>query len=81
MGPGLDSGNISLSNGDTTAIVVFSQPQSDVQYSEFWTLQNTVDAEPSIYFGIVIEKTVNGFSVLLSGPIDSDNYTLSWGVM
>jgi hypothetical protein len=77
----LEAGNESLSNGDTTAEIIFSQTQSDTNYSQFWSIENSVDSPPSIFTGVVYDKTVNGFKVLFSGTIDSNNYVLSWGII
>lgn len=77
----LEAGNESLSNGDTTAEIIFSQAQSDTNYSQFWSIENSVDSPPSIFTGVVYDKTVNGFKVLFSGTIDSNNYVLSWGII
>jgi hypothetical protein len=77
----LEAGNESLSNGDTTAEIIFSQTQSDTNYSQFWSIENSVDNPPSIFTGVVYDKTVNGFKVLFSGTIDSNNYVLSWGII
>ena len=73
-------GNESLLNEDTTASVVFSVAEPDTNYSIAWTLVNTTDFPPSIYVGIVYDKTVNGFSVIFSGSMDTGNYELSWTV-
>jgi hypothetical protein len=78
MGSALENGNLSLSNGDTTAEVIFSDAQDTTNYSIAYSLVNLIDDPPASYSGTVFEKTVNGFKVIFSGPMDSDNYTLSW---
>lgn len=45
------------------------------------TLENTVDAPPSIYPFIVSAKTSNSFTVSFSGDIDSANYKLNWSIL
>ena len=71
-------GNETLLNGDTTASIIFSVSQADADYGVAWSLVNTTDSFPSIYAGTVFEKTVDGFSVIFSGTIDTNNYVLSW---
>ncbi len=69
-----------LVDGDSTGSVVFSSAEADTNYSISYSLVNTVDSLPSMYGSIVTEKTVNGFTVTLSGALDSDNYTLDWTI-
>lgn len=71
-------GNEDLSTGDTTAAITFLVAQPDANYGVAWSLVNTTDFPPSIYAGTIYEKTINGFSVIFSGTIDTDNYVLSW---
>ena len=78
---GMETGNLELSTGDTTAEVIFVQQQGSGQYSQSWSLENSIDNPPSIYGGVVFDKAVDGFRVLFSGEIDSDEYTLSWSVV
>jgi hypothetical protein len=81
IGLGIETGNLSLSDGDTTASVVFVQLQGSTKYSLSYSLVNTVDVAPSAYGMVVFDKAIDGFSVLFSSPIDSDNYQLSWIVV
>lgn len=71
-------GNEDLSSGDTTASITFVVAQSDINYGVAWSLVNTTNFPPSIYAGTIYDKTTNGFSVIFSGPMDTDNYVLSW---
>jgi len=74
------TGQDALFNGDSTGTVVFASAEVDTNYSIGYSLVNTVDTPPSIYPSIVTEKTVNGFEVLFSGPLDSANYVLDWSI-
>jgi len=71
-------GNEALSSTDTTATITFGSPEADANYGVAWSLVNTTDDPPSIYAGTVFEKTTNGFSVIFSSPMDTNNYVLSW---
>jgi hypothetical protein len=44
------------------------------------SVQNTTDSMPLSLEATVIEQTVGGFKVLLSGAPDSGNYRLHWEV-
>ena len=72
------SGMQGVVSGDSTCTVVFDTPQVDTQYAVVGNLVNEVDTPPSIYPHIITEKTVTGFSVLFSGPVDSGNYVFDW---
>jgi len=74
------TGQESLGNGDSTASITFVSAEADTNYSIGYSLVNTVDSPPSIYASIVTEKTVDGFTVTFSGPLDSANYTLDWSI-
>ena len=65
-------------NGDSTATIIYDTPQVDSLYSVVGNLVNEVDAQPSIYGHIITEKTLTGFVVLFSGPMDSANYEFDW---
>ena len=71
-------GNETLSNGDTTATITFVSSQPDTDYGVAWSLVNTTDNFPSIYAGTIFEKTTDGFLVIFSGSMDTNNYVLSW---
>jgi len=71
-------GNETLLNGDTTASIIFSVSQADENYGVAWSLVNTTDYPPSTYAGTIFEKTVDGFSVIFSEPMDTNNYVFSW---
>ena len=77
-GLSLSSDSFNLSSGDSTAAIVFDEPQPDINYAINLSLVNSGDNPPSIYSYIVTSKLVTGFTVLFSGEIDSDNYILEW---
>jgi hypothetical protein len=74
----VEVGNESLPSGDTTGTVVFSVAKATANYGVAWSLVNTTDFPPSIYAGTIYDKTINGFSIIFSGPMDTNNYVLSW---
>ena len=75
---GMETGNLELSTGDTTAEVVFVQQQGSSYYSIGYSIINTVDNPPLLFVSGVFEKTFSGFKVMFSSPMDTDNYELSW---
>jgi hypothetical protein len=70
-----------LASGAPSAAVAFSSVQVDDNYTISHSLVNTVDRPPSIYSMVVIQKNVDGFRVLFSGNLDSDNYRLDWAAI
>jgi len=75
---GMETGNLKLSTGDTTAEVVFIQQQGSSYYSIGYSIINTVDNPPLLFASGIFEKTFAGFKVMFSSPMDTDNYELSW---
>lgn len=78
VGGALMSGQQAIANAASTVTVTFGAAESDTNYYITATLENTTDSPPSIYAIIVSGKTVNGFTVTLSGVTDSANYKLNW---
>jgi hypothetical protein len=78
IGLGIETGNHRLSTGDTTAEIVFVQEQGSENYSIGYSIINTVDNPPLLFVSGVFEKSVTGFKVMFSSPMDTDNYELSW---
>lgn len=78
IGLGIETGNYQLSTGDTTADIVFVQQQGSLNYSIAYSLINTIDNPSLLFVSGVFEKTVDGFKVMFSSPMDTDNYELSW---
>jgi len=72
------NGKESLVSGATSLFVPFSNVLSSSNYTTTVSLENTIDAEPSIYSTLVSNTTVSGFTVLFSGDMDSPNYKLNW---
>ncbi len=63
---------------DTNKSIIFDTAFTDTNYILDVTITNTTDSPPSIYFLTVTSKLTTGFSVDLSGTIDSNNYKLEW---
>jgi S-adenosylmethionine/arginine decarboxylase-like enzyme len=74
----IKSGRLQLSTNDNTKSVTFGTAFSSTNYTVSVILSNTTDASPSIYPMIVSAKETTGFSIILSGEIDSNNYYLEW---
>jgi len=77
---GIENGNTFMSTGDTTADIIFVQEPATIDYSVGYSIINTVDDPPSLFVSGVFEKRIDGFRVMLSGPVDTDNYYISWVV-
>lgn len=73
-----ETGRESLANNDSSKAVTFGTAFGDTNYSISCVLNNTVDANPSIYPMIITNKSSGGFTALFSGDIDSNNYYLEW---
>jgi hypothetical protein len=75
-----EEGVVSVGAGVSTINVTFDTAQADSNYTPTFSLQNTVDANPSEYSATVTAKSTTGFSVSLSGPTDTANYKLAYSV-
>jgi hypothetical protein len=53
----------------------------DTSYTIALSIENTVDANPSFYQYVVVERTLTHFTVEFSDNIDSNNYYLNWIVV
>jgi len=73
-----ETGRTALALNDSSKAVAFGTAFGDTSYSISVIMNNTTDANPSIYPMIVSNKTSSGFTVLFSGDIDSNNYFLEW---
>jgi len=73
-----ESGREALSLNDSSKAITFSTAFGDANYSVSAMLNNTTDANPSIYPMIITNRTSTGFTVLFSGDIDSGNYFVEW---
>ena len=74
----LKLGNISLSSGISSIVVNFGVSFANNNYSIGYSLINTTDSSPSSYTSVITAKSESGFTITLSGQIDSSNYILSW---
>lgn len=72
------AGNLTFAMGATVASFNFPSAQPDLSYVVLTTMQNLVDVNPQELIVINIEKTVNGFTVLLNSPTDSANYSVNY---
>jgi len=72
------SGRTQLATNDSSKSITFGTAFADANYTVSVILSNTVDADPCIYPMIVSAKSNTGFSVILSGEIDSNNYYIEW---
>lgn len=74
------TGRVSLVLDSDNKTVSFSTPMSDTNYSVSVIMRNSVDEikNKAIYPMIITSTTVSGFSVLFSGDIDSNNYSLDY---
>jgi hypothetical protein len=66
-------------SGTTSVSVTFTSAIT-ADYVVTASLENTGDAETSIYPILIKNKTVMGFTAEFSGEIDTDNYRLHWRV-
>ena len=73
-----ETGRTALALNDSSKSVTFPNAFPDTNYSVTCNLNNTTDANPSIYPLIITAKATTGFTVLFSGDIDSNNYFLEW---
>jgi len=71
-------GQETISNGVDSKSVTFGTSFPNTDYSLVFSLENTVDAAPSVYAMIITQKTTAGFTVLFSGKMDSTDYKLNW---
>jgi len=67
-----------LSQGWTSVTVPLSPYEVNDSYGLSLMLLNTIDATSSIIPFIVIDKSINGFTVMFESAIDSPNYQLMW---
>lgn len=72
------NGKEPINSGVTSIFVHFSTAVTNTNYTVNVTLENTIDADPSIFSTLVSNTTTSGFTVLFSGDIDSSNYKLNW---
>jgi hypothetical protein len=68
------SGVENIAEDSSSISIVFIIDQTSNDYAVVASIENSVDLHPSIYAHIITRKSVDGFSVLLSGSVDSSNY-------
>ena len=76
---GVRSAIVNLVAGEVAKTIVFASPAANANYAPLISFLCD-DANP-IFPGYVIQnKTINGFTIKLSGPVDSNNYKISYRV-
>ena len=76
----IEEGITSITNNTDEVDISFSAVQANTDYVINATIQNTIDVNPSKYVYIVISKTIAGFTLGLSSPVDSGNYKVDWRI-
>lgn len=74
----VQEGVVNIPIGVSTTTINFESSFSNISYVLTLGLENTVDLYPSIYPAIIIDKTIDSFTINFSGEIDSSNYYLNW---
>lgn len=69
---------VALNSGTTQLSVTFTSPQTDTSYIVLPMMENLVDSNPQFQQVEVTSKTVSGFIVQWSNPLDTANYVLSY---
>jgi hypothetical protein len=72
---------VDIPNGVDEHTFNFYETKENINYSIALEMFNFIDANPSIYSWIVIDKTIYGFTVKFSGIIDSSNYKISYTIL
>ena len=70
---------VSISNGINLISVSFVTPRIDTNYAVKFSFECD-DVNPIFLLGIIQNKTVNGFNILLNTPTDSANYKLNYTI-
>jgi hypothetical protein len=74
----IQEGVTNIISGISSIFITFAIQLSSRDYVLTVNLENSIDAEPSIYPILIRNKTINGFTVDFSEEMDSDNYYLNW---
>lgn len=69
---------VALNSGTTELSVTFPIPQTDTSYIVLPMMENLTDPHPQFQQVQVTSKTVSGFVVQWSNPLDTSNYVLSY---
>lgn len=76
---GIDKAGLTVVNsGSSSVSVVFDYPFSTADYILATALSNKVDEPIDIFSLITSDKSTDGFTVDLSGDVESGNYYLEW---
>jgi hypothetical protein len=67
-----------IANATDTFTITFPTPLIATVYVPIVCVNNYTDPSPQFLTAVVVNKTVNGFDVLLNAPTDSANYVLSY---
>jgi len=78
-GAGYD-GQEEIGSGVDEFTVVLDPTTNDADYAPVLSLENTIDSPVSLYSYTIIDTTISGFTVKLSGVTDSANYVLNWKI-
>lgn len=70
---------LSIGNGVGVISVSFASPKVDTNYSVKFSFECS-DSQPIFLMGMIQNKTINGFDILLNAPTDSVNYKLNYTV-
>lgn len=73
------SGIVSLVSGESSKTITFSSAWDDVNYVASIDIECD-DSNPIFLSYVVKNKTVNGFTVLLNAPVDSNNYKINYKI-
>ena len=73
-----DEGIEAIPTGVTSVDITFTEAFDNDNYILTVSLENKIDAEPSVYPALIKNKTTTGFTVEFSGDIDTGNYFLNW---
>jgi len=58
--------------------ITFDKAMSSDNYALSLSLINTLDANPASYIYTITNKTTTGFTIILSSPLDTGNYSIDW---
>ena len=75
-----EEGIETITSGTDQVSVIFSAEQDSAVYSLNVSIENTIDTFPSQYSYSIISKSTTGFTILISNPVDSENYKLNWRI-
>jgi hypothetical protein len=75
-----ESGSLSLANGQTSAVILFSTPKFSNDYEFNIYFENLTDLTPTVLQWLPMQKGTLGFTVGISPATDSANYVMFWRV-